>query len=108
MAEIFDPKYVVDIYKGFAITRCDDALRVACISDPKRHTHLHSLKACYKVINDMLSEKIPLKRSTYYLISLARLSANPVYIDKINAIVEVRKQKGKKLAYVNQNNGVKK
>jgi len=106
LKNIEDASYVIEIYKGFAIMRCDDSLKVASIKDPKRHTHMHSLHACRKLINDMLVEKIPLKRSTYYLISLSRLTENPEYREKLNRIVNVRKQKGKKQSYHNKNNPV--
>lgn len=64
----------------------------------KGHTHLKSFKAGRDAINFVLRQKIPSRASNYYLRSLVRLSTNSRYINKIEDLIKVRKQKGKKLS----------
>lgn len=64
----------------------------------KGHTHLKSFKAGRDAINFVLMQKIPSRASNYYLRSLVRLSTNSRYINKIEDLIKVRKQKGKKLS----------
>jgi len=64
----------------------------------KGHTHLKSFKAGKDAINFVLMQKIPSRASNYYLRSLIRLSTNSHYIGKIEDLIKVRKQKGKKLS----------
>ena len=91
--------------KDFRIEKCEDCIRITRtdISGDK-HTHIHSKKLAEIIINSVCSEKIPLHSRT--LESMKRLSDNEKYIKKIEEILEVRKQKGRKQNYFNP--GIKK
>ena len=91
-----EKKKKIKEYRGFEISHCGDGLRVTRINDEQdRHTHLKCYNACYNVIDDVLSEKLPYSRSKWYLISLMRLSTNPEYINKIQKVLDARENKTK-------------
>ena len=93
--------------KDFKIEKCDDCIRVTRIDiSGDLHTHIHSKKLAETIINNVCSEKIPLHSHSRTLESMMRLSDNEKYIKKIEEILEVRKQKGRKQHYVNP--GIKK
>ena len=93
--------------KDFEVSKCDDCLRITRIDiEGDYHTHIHSKKLAETIINNVCSEKIPLHSHSRTLESMKRLSNNEKYIRKINEILEVRKQKGRKQNYVNS--GIKK
>ena len=93
--------------KDFKIDKCDDCIRITRTDvDGDLHTHIHSKKLAETIINNVCSEKIPLHSQSRTLESMKRLSDNEKYIRKINEILEVRKQKGRKQNYVNP--GIKK
>ena len=93
--------------KDFKIEKCDDCLRITRIDVPcDKHTHVHSRHLAETIINNVCSEKIPLHSHSRTLESMKRLSDNEKYIKKIEEILEVRKQKGKKQTY--HNPGIKK
>ena len=93
--------------KDFKIDKCDDCIRITRTDvDGDLHTHIHSKKLAETIINNVCSEKIPLHSHSRTLESMKRLSDNEKYIRKINEILEVRKQKGRKQNYFNP--GIKK
>ena len=93
--------------KDFKINKCDDCIRITRTDvDGDLHTHIHSKKLAETIINNVCSEKIPLHSHSRTLESMKRLSDNEKYIRKINEILEVRKQKGRKQNYFNP--GIKK
>lgn len=93
--------------KDFKIEKCDDCIRVTRIDvEGDKHTHIKSKHLAETIINNVCSEKIPLHSHSRTLESMRRLSCNEAYIKKINEILEVRKQKGKKQTY--HNSGIKK
>ena len=93
--------------KDFKIEKCDDCIRITRIDvDGDLHTHLHSKKLAETIINNVCSEKIPLRSHSRTLESMKRLSDNEKYIEKIEEILEVRRHKGKKHTY--HNHGIKK
>lgn len=93
--------------KDFRIDVCDDCIRITRIDvDGDLHTHIHSKKLAETIINNVCSEKIPLRSHSRTLESMARLSNNEKYIKKIKEILEVREQKGRKQIY--HNPGIKK
>ena len=93
--------------KDFKIEKCDDCIRITRIDvDGDLHTHLHSKKLAETIINNVCSEKIPLRSHSRTLESMKRLSDNEKYIEKIEEILEVRRHKGKKQTY--HNHGIKK
>lgn len=93
--------------KDFRIDVCNDCLRITRIDiSGDKHTHCKSKHLAETIINNVCSEKIPLRSHSRTLESMKRLSDNEKYIRKINEILEVRKQKGRKQHYVNP--GIKK
>lgn len=92
--------------KDFVISKCDDCLRITRIDiSGDFHTHVHSRKLAETIISNVCSEKIPLHSHSRTLESMARLSDNEVYVNKIRRLIETRINKGKQ-KYVNP--GVKK
>ena len=93
--------------KDFRVDKCDDCIRITRIDiSGDKHTHVKSKHLAETIINNVCSEKIPLHSHSRTLESMKRLSDNEKYIRKINEILEVRKQKGRKQNYVNS--GIKK
>ena len=93
--------------KDFKIDKCDDCIRITRTDvDGDLHTHIHSKKLAETIIHNVCSEKIPLHSHSRTLESMKRLSCNEKYIKKIEEILEVRKQKGRKQNYFNP--GIKK
>ena len=93
--------------KDFRVEKCDDCIRITRIDvDGDLHTHCKSKHLAENIISNVCSEKIPLHSHSRTLESMKRLSCNEKYIEKINEILEVRKQKGKKQTY--HNPGIKK
>ena len=93
--------------KDFKIEKCEDCIRITRIDvDGDLHTHIHSKKLAETIINNVCSEKIPLHSHSRTLESMKRLSDNEKYIKKIEEILAVRKQKGRKQHYINS--GIKK
>lgn len=86
----------------FRIEQCDDCIRITRTDiEGDLHTHLHSKKLAETIISNVCSEKIPLHSHTRTLESMKRLSNNENYINKINKLLMVRKQKGQKQTYYN-------
>ena len=93
--------------KDFKLNKCDDCIRITRIDvDGDLHTHIKSKHLAETIINNVCSEKIPLHSHSRTLESMKRLSDNEKYINKIEEILEVRKQKGRKQNYFNP--GIKK
>ena len=90
--------------KDFKIEKCDDCLRITRLDVMgDLHTHCKSKKLAETIINNVCSEKIPLHSHSRTLVSMKRLSNNKMYIKKIDELLNVRKQKGRKQPYVNPN-----
>ena len=88
--------------KDFKVEKCDDCLRITRINvEGDLHTHVHSRKLAETIINNVCSEKIPLHSHSRTLVSMKRLSNSQQYIKKIDELLTVRKQKGKKQSYYN-------
>ena len=88
--------------KDFKIEKCDDCIRITRIDiSGDKHTHVKSKHLAETIINNVCSEKIPLHSHSRTLESMKRLSDNEKYIKKIEDILEVRKQKGRKQNYFN-------
>ena len=93
--------------KDFKIEKCEDCIRITRTDiDGDLHTHVKSKKLAETIINNVCGEKIPLHSHSRTLESMKRLSCNEKYIKKIEEILEVRKQKGRKQNYFNP--GIKK
>lgn len=78
---------------SFRVTRTD--------IDGDHHTHMKSKQLVKTVIHNICHGKIPLNSRDYTLISMYRLSNDEKYRDKIQKILDTRKQKGKKDYYYN-------
>lgn len=88
--------------QNFIIDKCDDCFRITRKDvDGDLHTHVKSYKLAQTIISNVCNNKIPLHSSTFVLMSIIRLSVDPIYISKINELLSIRKNKGKKLSYVN-------
>ena len=93
--------------KDFKVEKCVDCIRITRTDVAgDLHTHVHSKKLAETIINNVCSEKIPLRSHSRTLESMKRLSDNGKYIEKIEEILNVRRQKGKKQTY--HNYGIKK
>ena len=93
--------------KDFKIEKCDDCIRITRTDiSGDLHTHIHSKKLAETIINNVCSEKIPLHSHSRTLESMARLSDNENYINKIEQLLKTRAQKGRKQYYFNP--GIKK
>ena len=93
--------------KDFRVEKCEDCIRITRTDvDGDLHTHVKSKHLAETIINNVCSEKIPLHSHSRTLESMKRLSDNEKYIKKIEEILEVRKQKGRKQNYFNP--GIKK
>ena len=66
------------------------------------HTHINSYNVAKTVINNVIKKKIPKTRSKYLLESHIRVSDDECYCKKIQNLINVRQQKGKKLSYRNR------
>ena len=89
--------------KDFKIKRIQDGtFRVTRTDiDGDYHTHMKSKQLAKTVIHNVCYGKIPLNSRDYTLISMYRLSNDEKYRDKIQEILDARKQKGKKDYYYN-------
>ena len=93
--------------KDFKIEKCEDCIRITRTDvDGDLHTHIRSKKLAETIITNVCSEKIPLHSHSRTLESMKRLSDNEKYIKKIEEILIVRKQNGRKQNYFNP--GIKK
>lgn len=80
-------------YKGYFIDKTESGYRICKEDNTEIHTHLRNLNPCYKLIDNVISRKIPRRCGIYYLESHARLSDNENYIQKIRDYIEVKKNK---------------
>lgn len=86
-------------YKGFYIDRTENGYRISRKEDTEKHTHLSNLNPSYKLIDNVLSNKIPTHCGCYYLESHIRLSYDEDYIRKIREYIKVKQNKTKQMYY---------
>lgn len=67
----------------------------------KSHTHVRTLNTAKRVIYCTKHKVIPKTFPEYLLYSLIRVSDDTHYNDQIEELIAVRRQKGRKLRYVN-------
>lgn len=72
----------------------------------KSHTHLKTYETSKYIIRMVNKGKINNGLSIYLLGSLSRISADKQYQDKVNELIETKRNKGKKLGYRNQPEGL--
>lgn len=88
--------------KNFTIDKCEDCFRITRNDiDGDLHTHVKSYKLAQTIVSNVCNKKIPLHSRTFVLISMMRLSDDPIYIARINELIAMRRSKGKKQSYVN-------
>lgn len=88
--------------KDFRVDVCEDCLRITRIDiEGDLHTHCKSKHLAETIINNVCSGKIPLHSHSRTLVSMKRLSNSKQYIEKINQLLMVREQKGRKQTYYN-------
>lgn len=88
--------------KDFEVTKCDDCLRITRIDiEGDYHTHVKSKKLAETIINNVCSDKITLHSHSRTLENMKRLGDNEKYITKIDELLIVREQKGRKQTYYN-------
>ena len=86
----------------FKVEKCYDCLRITRIDvEGDLHTHCKSKKLAETIISNVCSEKIPLHSHSRTLVSMKRLSDSKQYIKKIDELLMVREQKGRKQTYYN-------
>lgn len=83
-------------YKGFYIDRTENGYRICRKEDTEKHTHMKNLNPSYRLIDNVLSNKIPTRCGCYYLESHIRLSYDENYIRKIREYIEVKQNKTNK------------
>ena len=86
-------------YKGFYIDRTENGYRISRKEDTEKHTHLSNLNPSDRLIDNVLSNKIPTRCGCYYLESHIRLSYDENYIRKIREYIEVKQNKTKQMYY---------
>lgn len=67
----------------------------------EKHSHIKNFNAAKGVIQLVSKRVIPRDFPNYLLISLMRLSDDDRYIKEIDDLIEVRRNKGKRLKYCN-------
>lgn len=86
-------------YKGFYIDKTENGYRICRKEDTEKHTHLSNLNPLYRLIDNVLSNKIPTRCGCYYLESHIRLSYDENYIRKIRECIKVKQNKRKQMYY---------
>lgn len=66
----------------------------------KGHTHMKNYSSCVGLINLCIGNKIPRNKSFYFLTSLIRISNDDKYTNKVNELIQVKKNKTK-TKYIN-------
>ena len=88
--------------KDFRIDVCEDCLRITRTDiDYDLHTHCKSKRLAETIINNVCSEKIPLHSHSRTLESMKRLSNSEKFNNKIDELLIIREQKGRKQTYFN-------
>lgn len=86
-------------YKGFYIDKTENRYRICRKDDTEKHTHMKNLNPSYRLIDNVLSNKIPTRCGCYYLESHIRLSYDEDYIRKIREYIEVKQNKTKQMYF---------
>lgn len=88
-------------YKGFFIDKTKTGYRISKESDTSIHTHLRNLIPSYKLVDNVVSKRLPKRCDIYYLDSHIRLTDDDVYKKKLEDYHNVKLNKGKKERYYN-------
>lgn len=87
------------IYRNFNIDKTDSGYRISKCDNPEMHTHLRNKSPAFRLIDNVLANRIPRRCKTYYLQSHIRLSDNPEYIRHIEDYINVKQNKSKQYYY---------
>lgn len=88
-------------YRGYFIDRTKNGYRISKQGDISIHSHLHNKNACFVLIDNVLSKRIPTKCGLYYLWSHVRLAEDMDYKRKLQDYYDVKLHKGKRQIYYN-------
>jgi hypothetical protein len=94
------------------IKPCDDGFIVVNLDKvekygfDKAHTHIKSKKIARTIKDNILNNRFPKTRNEYLLISHIRVSDDKEYVDKIEHLINTRKNK-KKEKYINSQKGTR-
>lgn len=86
-------------YRGYRIESTENGFRITLDDGSDRHTHLKSKHFCKKLIDYVVDRKVPTRVGNYVLESCIRLSDDENYIQKIEELLDVRKNKTKQFYY---------
>lgn len=89
------------MYKGFCIDKTKTGYRISRQSDSSIHTHLRNLSPSYKMIENIVRERIPKRCALYYIQPHIRLADDGEYRRKLQNYYNVKVNKGEKQAYYN-------
>jgi hypothetical protein len=68
----------------------------------EKHSHIQSFYIAKQIVFSVMHKVVTKQYSAYLLTSLTRLSDDEKYIDAVQQLIEVRKQKGRKQKYCNR------
>ena len=88
-------------YKGYFIDKTKNGYRICKKDDTTIHSHLRNLTPSYKLIDNVVSHKIPTRCGLYYIMSHIRLADNEEYKQRLQDYYNVKLNKGKKQDYIN-------
>lgn len=88
-------------YKGYYIDKTKTGYRISRMDDISIHTHLKNLNPCYKLIDNIVSKRIPTRCGLYFIQSHIRLTNDVDYKQKLQNYYDVKVSKGKKQLYYN-------
>lgn len=88
-------------YKGFFIDRTETGYRISKQSDISIHTHLRNKNPCFKLIDNVIGERIPRRCGLYYLQSHIRLTDDLDYKRRLQDYYDIKVNKGTKQKYYN-------
>lgn len=72
----------------------------------KLHTHVRSMKEAIDLANFAKHKRIPTGSKVDYLISLKRITTNEEMIEKLECLIEIKKNRNQK--YFNSQKGIRK
>lgn len=88
-------------YKGYFIDKKEHGYRICKEDNTNIHTHLKNFTPCYKLIDNVVNQKIPTRCGLYYIMSHIRLTDSEEYKQKLQDYYNVKLNKGKKQIFYN-------
>lgn len=84
-----EPYVVIPVSNGFIVHNTAKDFKMG-------HTHLKSFSVARNLIDLCMQGKLPKTRNHYLLDSLVRISDSPDYRERVNELLNTRRQKGPK------------